>query len=341
MIKHDCSSQNPVLPVFLKRRAASLAMVLLLVRAGGTLAESPLLIDNFTGTNNPNPQDINFGLAARQAGSSLGTVTWSRSGPNVQLGNALNPNALLVGGDGNSSSGLASPDHSFSGSEVANGLVIEFDIDPQHSTFPFAWQAINVGMSDANRWGGVNAAGSHLGILFTYDGNCQAWDGATAVGSFPNGVLPNTFTKVRLQLTDPTDGNPLDGVGQTTLVVYIAGSSTPAFTYTKGSGGLAGGYINFQGTPADLGLIDNLSIARLVVPPPAVDIATYAGLTITGLIGQTYGVQATPTPDKAESWKGVANVALTNATQLWHDIQSTVQQPKRFYRVIPGPIQVQ
>ena len=75
-------------------------------------------------------------------------------------------------------------------------------------------------------------------------------------------------------------------------------------------------------------------------PLPGVSIATYAGLTIDGAVGQTYGIQATTDLSNANGWAGVANVTLTQPTQIWYDSQSTAQQPKRFYRVVAGPISI-
>ena len=308
--------------------------------ATSALADN-LLLDNFNGAGNPTPTDINYKLAARQAGSSLGTVTWSSSGNPTQLGHADMPDGLRVAGNGNSTNGWASPDHSFSGAECAGGLVIEFDIDPQHGspTNP-GWLAINLGMTAANRWTTVNGPASHLCINFHNSGGSEIYDGATQATSFNNGVPAGVLTHVRLEITDSTDGSPLNGVGQTTLAVYIANSLTPARTYTKVGGGLAGGYITFQASAGDTGLLDNLAIYQLTATqPPAVEIATYAGISITGIVGRIYGIQASTTmgPD---SWVGVGNVTLTSATQIWYDSQSTAQQAKRFYRVVAGRISI-
>jgi hypothetical protein len=80
--------------------------------------------------------------------------------------------------------------------------------------------------------------------------------------------------------------------------------------------------------------------ANLTVNPAGVSIATYAGLTIDGVIGQTYGIQATTDLSNPSGWFGVANVTLTKPTEIWYDSQSTAQQPKRFYRVVAGPISI-
>jgi len=82
------------------------------------------------------------------------------------------------------------------------------------------------------------------------------------------------------------------------------------------------------------------SPANLVVNPAGVSIAMYAGVAIDGVVGQTYGIQASVDLANPGSWAGVANVTLTQPTQIWYDSQSTAQQPKRFYRVVAGPISI-
>jgi hypothetical protein len=300
--------------------------------AASGMAKGDLLVDNFDG-NNPTPTDMNFNLANRQAGSSLGTVTWTTGSGNVQQGSTVMANTLLVAGNGASASGLVSPDHVFNGAESAVGLVIEFDLDPRS-----AWFGINLGMSAANRWTGANQATSHLGAIVFPTGGIAIYDGATAVGSFTSAAVANTFTKVAFRLTDSIDGNPLDGAGETTLSIFVGNDPSPAFTYTKTGGGLSGGYINFQASPGGLGLVDNFRIFALAGAPATVSIDTYPGLTITGTRGAIYGIQSTTTPDIADSWQNTANVTLANPTQIWHDTRPLSDSPRRFYRVVAGQI---
>lgn len=329
MTRIDC------VPSFRHGNPFANALAAMLLLCSTAVLGNNLLLDNFNGAGNPNPSDINYNLAARQAGSSLGTVTWTSNGNPTQLGHAVMPDGLRV------ASGWASPDHSFSGIECAGGLVIEFDINPQSGTSNPAWLAINLGMTEANRWTSINHATSHLSLTFFDTGYTEIYDGANRPTWFYNGVPAGSLTHVRLELTDATDGNPLDGVGQTTIAVYVANSSTPAGTYTKTGGGLAGGYIAFQAWSTDIGLLDNLRIAGLIpTQPPSVEIATYAGIAVTGAVGYTYGIEATTTPENAASWIGVGNVLLTTPTQIWYDSRSTVQQPKRFYRAVAGAVTV-
>lgn len=79
--------------------------------------------------------------------------------------------------------------------------------------------------------------------------------------------------------------------------------------------------------------------AILTVNPAGVSFAVYPGVTITGIVGFTYGIQATANLSDTNSWFGVANVTLDATTRLWFDTQPAVLA-RRFYRVVPGPISI-
>ena len=85
--------------------------------------------------------------------------------------------------------------------------------------------------------------------------------------------------------------------------------------------------------------------ATLTVNPSGVALSLYPGITIDGVIGQTYGVQSTT--NLSGSWIGITNITLTTTPQLWYDSQialgcdcESVGSPRRFYRVVPGPITI-
>lgn len=81
------------------------------------------------------------------------------------------------------------------------------------------------------------------------------------------------------------------------------------------------------------------SNALVTVNPAGVSADLYTGITIEGVVGQTYGVQYTTNLNDAGSWQGVANVPLSTTPQLWFDTQPA-NQPRRYYRVVPGPISI-
>ena len=79
--------------------------------------------------------------------------------------------------------------------------------------------------------------------------------------------------------------------------------------------------------------------APLTVNPAGVGIALYPGVTIDGVIGQTYGIQMITNLANTNSWAGLTNITLTVPTQLWYDSQAATK-PERYYRVLPGPISI-
>ncbi len=76
----------------------------------------------------------------------------------------------------------------------------------------------------------------------------------------------NALNHIEVLLTDPTDQNPFDGVGQTDIAVYSNG--TPVYNYSRTGGGYSENFINFGSTY--IGGADNLRIARVVPEPSAV-----------------------------------------------------------------------
>jgi hypothetical protein len=81
------------------------------------------------------------------------------------------------------------------------------------------------------------------------------------------------------------------------------------------------------------------SNAYLTMKPAGVSLALYAGITIDGVVGLTYGIQYTTDLSNTNSWQGLVNVTLSVPTMLWFDLQPATQ-PQRYYRVVPGPISI-
>jgi hypothetical protein len=61
--------------------------------------------------------------------------------------------------------------------------------------------------------------------------------------------------------------------------------------------------------------------ATLTINPAGVSIALYAGVTIDGVVSQTYGIQCTSGLSNTNNWVGVTNITLTVPTELWYDSQ--------------------
>jgi hypothetical protein len=131
-------------------------------------------------------------------------------------------------------------------------------------------------------------------------------------------------------------------------VVTMAGSFTQS-GYTNGAGNLArfnfaSGASGASGACMAQGMIfvgdsGNNRIRNITFnPQPQVvsganlGIGTFAGLTITGVVGRTYQIQASP---DLNTWNTVATILLTSSPYLWID-QNPVSGNK-FYRAVLLP----
>lgn len=239
-----------------------------------------LLTDNFYAPEptNPNTNDVNFNVAVRQGGSLVaggGPITYTPAGNN-QVGNntgGIDGGSYLL----NAFGGTTAINHNFNGADSAGGLSISFDFAPNSTGNgdTTLWQAINLGLSDPNKNAGITDPAPHFGILFRGNGGIEAWDGnsiITSAGSWGPGST-NALHHIELLLTDPSDSNPFDGLGQTDIAVFADGALI--FNYTKAGGGYADNFLNFSNV--FIGGVDNVMVAQ--IPEPA----SFALLGLGGL----------------------------------------------------------
>jgi hypothetical protein len=141
--------------------------------------------------------------------------------------------------------------------------------------------------------------------------------------------------------TSLTSGSPPSSYQWQKDGVAVSGATTPSLTLTNLQLTNAGSYAvwvtsvsgNATSAPASLSLkVADVSIALLRTLTQSV-----AGLTIRGVATQTYGVQAVTGLQPTDSWMGLTNLTLDAPTNVWFD-PAPATLPKRFYRVVPGPI---
>lgn len=77
-----------------------------------------------------------------------------------------------------------------------------------------------------------------------------------------------------------------------------------------------------------------------VVNRGGVFLGLYPGLTITGAVGQTFGIQYTTDLSQSNGWTTITNVTLSQPTMMWFDSSDNISdgtQPRRFYRTVKLP----
>jgi hypothetical protein len=245
----------------------SLSLATVVVLAGPLVqAATPtvLVSDNFN-ANTVNTTDLNVDIA-RQTGTKA-PINYTMANGSGHYGHQLQninaQNQLLVADFPNSTSSL---NFNFNGANSAGGLLISFDVDPIPTVYGGTadnWGCLNLGASQADQLVNVNGGQTHFGILFRGAGTLQAFNGGAVVSPSPEPVYstrpPGTTNHIDLVITD-ADGNPFDGIGNTTIEVFANGGLLPVWTYTR-AGGYANNYINVQGSFR--AHIDNLTVAQL------------------------------------------------------------------------------
>jgi len=80
--------------------------------------------------------------------------------------------------------------------------------------------------------------------------------------------------------------------------------------------------------------------ALLIINAAGISMGLYPGITIAGVVGNTYGIQYTTNLFQSTAWITVTNLTLTDAVQLWVDTNPDAMvgtAPHRTYRIVAVP----
>ena len=119
--------------------------------------------------------------------------------------------------------------------------------------------------------------------------------------------------------------------------VPILGATNQTLTLTNLQSSFAAGYTVVVSNPC--GSVTSSPPATLTINAAPITIALYPGVTIAGAVGFTYGIQCSTNLADTNAWIGLDNFTLTQPTEIWYD-SIPVSLPKRFYRVLQGPIPI-
>ncbi len=234
----------------------------------GDYGKQTLLEDNLRIVSSWTTDNLNVDLGSRQTGSlsptqwvnNWGTAVLSDGQDDVIGGAYL---LLFTYGQG------VALDRNFNNTNSYGGLEIGFTLSPDFGTqYTYnvtdnVWGGISLGLAGEDKTANIDSDVEHFGIQFWRNGSIKAFDRNTNItGSYNNwsaGTSRGAFYSFTLRVTDPTDDNPFDGVGQTDIAVY-AGNNL-VYQYSKGNGGYRDNYISFSS--GELAAIDHLTISRL------------------------------------------------------------------------------
>lgn len=269
---------------------------------------------------------------------SLGNIYLSSGNQNQIFQYATNGNLSVFAGSGNS--GYADGNGMFTAFRTPTALACD--------------QANNIYVWDSGN--GLIRRIDQSQNVTTIAGKYRIGSGSNADGAGTNASFGYVFqmssdNKGNLYLACGAGANTVGGeypgscirrIDATTKVVTVAGSFTQT-GYTNGAGNLA----RFNGANGVCVSGDTVYVAdsgnqriRSITnnPTPQVVsganlcIGTFTGLTITGIVGRTYQIQASP---DMNSWSTITTVLLNSSPYLWFD-QNPVNGNK-FYRAVLLP----
>jgi hypothetical protein len=169
-----------------------------------------------------------------------------------------------------------------------------------------------------------------------------------AVGSGGGIVQSDPLVNGRPEITQHPVSSNLFAGASVTLQVSAVGGSPLIYQWLKNGSPITGAtnaaLLLPNLTPANTGsysvMVSNAFGSVLSQPavlvvqtlgPPGLATYSYAGLSITGIIGRTYTIQYARNLQSTNDWQTVTNLVLSVTPQVWIDYDSP-SSPRRFYR---------
>jgi hypothetical protein len=209
-------------------------------------------------------QDINAEIGPpRQSGALVdlfGSVSYYQNNPTWWGigGNVLSPAGWAPGSLVNYDYGFVSAQRNFGGVFSQGGLTVEYDLNAGLD----AWGWMGVGQTAQEYIAGLAYGSPQLGVSIiamhdTVNGQGSIYqvfqnDGAMiAGGALPVSIEDQAFHHYKAVFTDPTDGNPFDGQGETDVAYYIqdglGADQQIGATQVFAGGGLPSAVVTLQG----------------------------------------------------------------------------------------------
>ena len=165
--------------------------------------------------------------------------------------------------------GYATLARNFNGLHSMHGLRISFDFATINASFK-DWTEISFGAAQDDHTANYNKSVPHFSFRFQANGDLLlSADGSslTVFGWKTFGSPSNDRYHVEILCTDPSDGNPFDGKGETKIELLVNGQPTPFPGHTKNEGGYSNNYVTLRSSPNSVSHFDNLTIEKHATSP--------------------------------------------------------------------------
>jgi hypothetical protein len=232
-------------------------------------------------------EDVNFQVGSPRQTGSLAPISFvdTDSGPggyHTQVNTSITPQQLLIFGDSTQLQPKVSPNFNFSGVSpsgiIGKRMTVSFNVGNAGTVFTNSYLEAGLTIGASAPLTSIGSASPNFGLRFIEDtfvgsnlGNFfQVYDGATLVANLESHTRDVRRIDLALDINDPIDGNPWDGVGSTQIDVFV--NNILEYSLTKGGGGYTSNFTTFMASANGVGAaaqahnFDNLVVFAAAVP---------------------------------------------------------------------------
>lgn len=204
-----------------------------------------------------------------------------------------------AGGAPTSLNGVVWAGANFNQNPGAGGYIsLSADIFPaSNSPGNTSWLGLTIASGNMNS-SPVNNV-SQLGAIFYGHSYFEAYDSGSFITGSTRSYNSNASVAhhVEFRFSDPTDGNPWNGSGETAISLFVDGAVSPLWSYTKTGGGYTNNQITFwaNANPSQtlIHQVDNLNVTSVTAVPEPGSL-TIVGTAVFGLVAYARRKRMTP-----------------------------------------------
>jgi hypothetical protein len=278
----------------------AVAVIFFAVAVSPSRGDTILLNDTF---NSPTQIGLNQDLNTRQTGT-FAPMNYGSTGSEIYVSPNGNNTLWVLGqsdGEGapTSANGIVWAGTNFNQNPGAGGYIsVSADIFPsQNNPGNPSWLGLTIASGNMDSSPVSNV--SQLGTIFRGNSYFEAYDsGSFITGSTTQYNSNDTVAHhVEFRISDPTDGNPWNGSGETAIALYVDRSASPLWSFTKTGGGYTNNQItlwaNANAGQTIIHQVDNFNVTSVIAVPEPGSL-TIVGTALFGFVAYARRKRMTP-----------------------------------------------